>query len=246
MSDVNILICDEDSIWLESVEKYLNTYTKHNVVAGVQTFEKAIETLCDNRIDIILVNINMIVKNRTQLEKAYEILLNRNTKVIIISEYVDEELIKRTISLGISNYVMKSEVLNLPYNNNKALDYKSTMQIIIREYCVLKQKEELSVLTEAEMQVFELIMLDNSTTQISVKLFKTINTVKTQKRTILQKLGVNNVMELRAKYKLMVSFNEMMRNEMIAINGGESENNDEGINWNFKIMYYVNKWFRKR
>jgi len=75
------------------------------------------------------------------------------------------------------------------------------MRVLLHEYSRLKKEEQMSDLTVAEKEVFELLSVGYTKPEIEAKLFKTDNTVKSQVKRILQKLGVKSSKDAVVKVK---------------------------------------------
>ena len=67
--------------------------------------------------------------------------------------------------------------------------------MLIDDFNKLKKQEQLKDLTNAEKDLFELLEKGYSRSEIQEKLIKTENTIKTQIKNILKKLGVKNTKE---------------------------------------------------
>ncbi|MEN8907969.1 MAG: LuxR C-terminal-related transcriptional regulator, partial [Clostridiales bacterium] len=128
-------------------------------------------------------------KNYT-LSIIYNILQLYNVKIILINSTNDKELIKNAFSIGITYFMLKNNYTEFPkillQIHNKELPYFP----ILEDYKKLKRNEQLSLLSPAEKELFNLIEQGFSQSEIINILFKSENTIKSQKKKILRKLNV--------------------------------------------------------
>ncbi|MGG1220766.1 LuxR C-terminal-related transcriptional regulator [Priestia endophytica] len=72
----------------------------------------------------------------------------------------------------------------------------------VEEECkFLKEQLFLAQFNRAERQIFELAIDGNNSTQMANTLFRSKETVKRQRRSIMRKLGVSSIEEAVQKYK---------------------------------------------
>ena len=89
----------------------------------------------------------------------------------------------------------------MPKIIRRSLYGNSPLQIVLEDYIKLKREEQLKDLTPAEKEIYELIESGHSQSQIGDKLSKTENTLKSQVKKILKKLGVSSRKEAIIKVK---------------------------------------------
>ncbi len=146
-------------------------------------------------------DINLSENLKDGVAAALEIKEFSNAKIIMLTSYNDDELIKDSFEVGAVDYLLKEDYLDLPNTIRKTFNNRSSIQVILDDYARLKKDERLRELTTAEKEVFELMEQGLSHSQIAAKLSKTNNTLRTQVKNILKKLGAKNSKEAIKKIK---------------------------------------------
>lgn len=113
----------------------------------------------------------------------------------------DDEIITDSFTAGAVNYISKENYEEIPNAIRAAFHNDSPIEVLLGEYSKLKRNEQLKDLSSSEKQVFDLLEQGYSKARIESTLFKTANTVKSQVRQILRKLGVSNSKEAVFKVK---------------------------------------------
>jgi DNA-binding NarL/FixJ family response regulator len=132
------------------------------------------------------------------LEAAKKINVNYpSLKIIILSTYNDEHLIKKAFEANVQGYLLKTtdkeELTFCIYeimNGNKYFpDLKKAKSNFFKEHDdFLKQNN----LTKREFEILQLIKQAFTNQQISEKLFLSVYTVETHRKNIMQKLKLSS------------------------------------------------------
>ncbi|WP_051461022.1 response regulator transcription factor [Ruminiclostridium josui] len=171
------------------------------VKASANSKVEAVRLAADIKIDVIIMDINLSENLKDGVAAALEIKEFSNAKIIMLTSYNDDELIKDSFEVGAVDYLLKEDYLDLPNTIRKTFNNRSSIQVILDDYARLKKDERLRELTTAEKEVFELMEQGLSHSQIAAKLSKTNNTLRTQVKNILKKLGAKNSKEAIKKIK---------------------------------------------
>ena len=100
---MRILILDDDWELLEVTAKML-AQAEHEVDCS-SSAEKAVEMVAQKTYDFILVDYKMPDNDGVWFMKNAE--LPRNTKVLLVTAFVNRDVIKKMFALGASGYVIK-------------------------------------------------------------------------------------------------------------------------------------------
>ncbi|OGO78604.1 MAG: DNA-binding response regulator [Clostridiales bacterium GWB2_37_7] len=201
MDKIRVLIVDDDIIWAKLINSYLNKTDEMLVVGIASNKEEAIRIAQNIKTDIILMDINLTENQRDGIIAAIEIQQFSNSKIIMLTSLNDKELIKDSFTVGAVEFVSKENYTDLPKIIRRSLYGNSPLQIVLEDYIKLKREEQLKDLTPAEKEIYELIESGHSQSQIGDKLSKTENTLKSQVKKILKKLGVSSRKEAIIKVK---------------------------------------------
>ena len=138
--------------------------------------------------DIVLMDINLTENQLDGIEATQ--LIDRlkaiETKVIMLTSFREPEIIVESFRKGATNYISKSDYSNLVISIREAYQGKSTLHADIAE--VICTELRLSVLTPMERQVYQMRKQGLNNSQIAKKLTKSLNTIKSQIKSIRNKI----------------------------------------------------------
>ncbi|HEY0826704.1 MAG TPA: response regulator transcription factor [Bacilli bacterium] len=200
MEKIRVLLVEDDPIWRKSLAEYLSREDDILIVGAVETKDEAVQISRLVKIDIILMDINLTENRLDGIDAAIEINQIQKTKVIVLTGLNEEEIILNAFTAGVVNYVLKTEFRNIP-NIIRSTHNTNPIEFLIKDYARLKQEEHLKELTPAEREVFELVELGYTQTQMEQKLHKAESTLKNQINTILKKLNVQSRKEAVQKVR---------------------------------------------
>lgn len=201
MDKIQVMIVEDDPAWIKILNSFLSQEEDIFVKASANSKDEAVRLAAHIKIDVIIMDINLSENFKDGVVAALEIKEFSNAKIIMLTSYNDDELIKASFEVGAVDYLLKEDYLDLPNTIRKAFNNRSSIQVILDDYARLKKDERLRELTTAEKEVFELMEQGLSQSQIAAKLSKTNNTLCTQVKNILKKLGAKNSKEAVKKIK---------------------------------------------
>jgi two-component system response regulator FixJ len=130
------------------------------------------------------------------LELQYELLERRcSIPVIIITGHGDIQMAVQAIKAGAVDFIEKPfrhQVLLDNIQKAIKLDTQMRSERVLQTEC----QEKLALLTSRERQVFDLLVVGKSNKEIGYKLGISQKTVDFHRANILEKMGVNSVVEL--------------------------------------------------
>lgn len=201
----NILLVDDHKIMRDGIKAIITESDAYKVVAEASDGKEALDYLADNEVDIVVVDINMPNLDGVECTKAIK-NKNKQTKVLAMSMYVDEQHIVNMLKAGANGYISKDAgkqvLLDALEAINKGESYHGLeiTKAIMSEFS--KSKEEkmrenpLNFLTSRELDVLKLIVEEKSNYEIADALHISIRTVDAHRRNLLQKTGVKNAVGL--------------------------------------------------
>jgi DNA-binding NarL/FixJ family response regulator len=220
-SKLKILLIDDQSLFAESLRTSLNHYADDLIVTGIaHNGKEAIAMTVKYRPDVILMDIKMPemdgVEATREIKPKYP-----NVKIIILSTYNEDALVRSALSAGASGYLMKDISPTELIAAVRALD-SGIMQIspeIVRQLVqdryspasALSVEDKtraapksinensfkwLDSLTHREREIFTLLVLGYDNEQIAEKFDLSTQTVRNQVSTIYSKLDVKNRFEI--------------------------------------------------
>jgi len=203
MSKIRILIVDDHQILIEGLKSLLRDVEQFEVVDGAISAEEAIAKAKSLKPDVILMDIQMPIKNG--IEATKEILkTSANLKIIGLTSANESIYIKKMLEAGAYGYVLKNidkdeliMVIKKVFAGEKHLDPAVASQLInnFTEKSVAPTSL-IDTLTKREKEILVWIAQGLTDKEIADKVFLSSLTVITHRKNILSKLDLKNKAEL--------------------------------------------------
>jgi DNA-binding NarL/FixJ family response regulator len=189
MSELKILIIEDEPVIAENISMYLNN--ADFTVSGIAyDDEEALHQLRNNTPDAVILDINLDsaidgIQIAGYINKHFQL------PFLFLTSYSDKETLQRAKAVEPSGYIVK------PFNGQTLL---ASLEIAISNFANRSNyqvpdlhpdkinKHLLSPLTDREFKVLQLIYQGKTNNQIAEELFVTINTVKVHIRNTYLKL----------------------------------------------------------
>ena len=179
---------------LEAVIDKTDDFTVKESIA----IEKLTELLVDrSNFKIIIVEVNYPNHGNlsflTQIKARYPVI-----HIVLLSRSPSADLSKKLINSGIDAFLLKTgskyDLINALYKavNGKKYFSSDLIKTVLSENNCLQQPAEVN-LTPREAEILALLVNCKTNIQIAKELGLSENTVKTHRRKILEKFGVNNI-----------------------------------------------------
>ncbi|MEN6532904.1 MAG: response regulator transcription factor [Bryobacteraceae bacterium] len=202
-----ILLVDDHKIMRDGIKAILDHTNGEFVVVGeAENGMDAVQVAKRTNPDIILMDIGL--PGVSGIEATTEVLRHcPDTKVIILSMYDDEHSVISAIRSGARAFVLKkasdSDLLDALRTVAKGGSYLSP-QVSDRLLSRIKRGEtepkagtsQLEGLTPRELQVMRLVAEGRTSKEIATLLDLGLQTVRSYRKSMMKKLGVNNVASL--------------------------------------------------
>lgn len=173
-------------------------------VQQINVFRRASEVLTyltENQADLVISDLQMPEMNGLELTA---ILHEKYPEIRVLILTIDDEpyKIKQAVAAGASGYLLKDtdkaeleEAIQrlyrgLPYYSEKVL------KLITSEKSNNHPGNELAQLSNREIDVLKLIAQEYSTNEIAEKLFVSVNTIESHRKSLIKKLDAKNVVGL--------------------------------------------------
>jgi DNA-binding NarL/FixJ family response regulator len=206
LNKINIAIADDEMLIREGLNIILGSDEDINIVGLCENGEEALELCKKEKIDVMLLDINMPVCNgilATKLIKDH----CKNTKVIILTTFKDDEYIIDAIKFGSNGYMLKDtsydvilEGIKSVYKGNTVVHPEIAAKLVAsRDTTEDNSIENLKVkykITDRELEIITHIGLGLSNKEIAQSLFVAEGTVKNYLTEILSKLQLRDRTQL--------------------------------------------------
>lgn len=197
------LIVDDHPVFLDGMISILKNIEEIEILHSVSTAEDALEIIEHNEIEFVITDINLPNMSGTELTKKIKSSYPE-IPVLVLSMFIGRELVKEIILAEAEGYlskrINKTELF-------RAVDqivhggtyYANEITTVMMDLLTHKKKGRVHLkheLTNREREVLHLICQENSSKEIASKLFISITTVETHRRSMLQKTRAKSVIGL--------------------------------------------------
>lgn len=187
MERIRVMLVEDDPFWKRQLSEDLQLESDIDFICVTDTKEAAVKAAQEREIDVILMDINLTGNNLDGLQAAEMVnRLHNHCKVIMLTSMTEKEIILRSFQVGAVNYITKSSYKDIVRAIRDAHAERASIHADAAE--LLRTEIQLMSLTPMEREVFELRKEGLSKTQISDKLSKSVNTIKSQLRSMKNKL----------------------------------------------------------
>lgn len=196
---INVLIADDHPIFRQGLSITIEKNTNIKVVGEAENGAAAVELARSLRPDVIILDIDMPVKDG--IETARELkALGLSAKVVFLTMHKDNSILRSLRSLGVKGYVLKDSALNEIGNCIIRVAAGNTylspaLNEMILENAEAPERTEITpligTLSQAERNVLKLVTESKTSREIAEALFVTVRTVETHRYNICTKLELN-------------------------------------------------------
>ncbi len=192
---IRLVIVDDHSIVREGLCSILNAEPDFQVVGEASNGEEALRVVERTRPDVVLLDLKM--PGAPGADVCRDITAKRpETAVIILTAFLDSDMIYRCIQAGAKGYVVKDveradlkRKIRAAARGEGVLDEKAASPVLER----LRKGTAAPVqLTEREVTILRLIAEGLTNKEIGAQLYLSEATVKDQLRKVMDKFGVEH------------------------------------------------------
>jgi DNA-binding NarL/FixJ family response regulator len=193
MSELRVLIVEDEPIIAENISMYLNN--NDFTVSGIAyDDQEAKEQLANNTPDAVILDINLD-SEQDGIAIAKHINANYQLPFLFLTSYSDKETLQRAKLVEPNGYIVK------PFNEQTLL---ATLEIAISNHANRQNRQIpeliiekinrylLSPISEREFEVMQMIYQGKTNNQIANDLFVTVNTIKVHLKNAYLKLDVSS------------------------------------------------------
>lgn len=196
---VKVFIIDDHPMVVAGLNSLLGRLENIEVAGAVSNAFDAIPFLKKNKIEVVLLDINLPDISGIDLCKKIHKEFP-DIKILGISTFSERSYISRMIENGASGYLIKSasadEIAEAIDTVLKGKIYLSVSMEHIAKPLSIMPSDNLPALTKREKEILHLISEGLTNNQIAEKLFISPLTVDSHRKNLLTKLNVNNTASL--------------------------------------------------
>jgi DNA-binding NarL/FixJ family response regulator len=199
----SVLLVDDHKIMRDGIKAILCRGDEFRVVGEAENGPDAVQSVKRNHPDLVLMDIGLPGLNG--VETTVEILrFHPECKIVILSMYDDENSVVSAIRSGARAFILKKasdtdllEALRMVARGGAYLSPQVSDRLLTRiQKGDLESRaapSALEVLSPRELQVLRMVAEGKTSKEIAVLLDLREQTVRSYRKTMMKKLGVNNV-----------------------------------------------------
>lgn len=200
---IRILIADDHRVMRAGLRALLEDSPGLQVVGEAGDGEEALHLCAELSPEIVLLDIGLPgidgIETTRRLNRAFP-----EMKVLILTAYEDESLLREAISAGASGYIIKraaeGELIDAIQSVARGDLYihPAITRFLVKDLSptILSKKSSLDSLTARELEVMRYIIRGYTNRQIGEALNISVRTVEGHRASIFDKLGLKNRVEL--------------------------------------------------
>ncbi|MDP1843869.1 MAG: response regulator transcription factor [Sediminibacterium sp.] len=194
-----IIIADDHSFIRLGIIQILKDEYPTVEITEVGDGESLIKTVIQQDFDLVITDLEM--PGRSGLDALVQIkLIKPSLPVLVLSIYTEELYAVRVLKAGASGYMNKKaapdELINAIqriFLGRKYITPEIAERLLIN---ISTDKKPHELLTNRELEIFTLLAMGKTVTQIAETLFSAQSTISTHRFRIMEKLGLSNNSEL--------------------------------------------------
>lgn len=194
MNEISVYIADDHAIVVDGLTEILKAQPSLKIIGKAGDGEALIELMLNRRADVVIMDINMPKMNGIQctewIKKNYPA-----TKVIILTMFPEKTYVNQLIKAGADGCLLKSrgskDLLDAIERVMSSKSYFDNVNDFLEP-----NNHPVYNLSEREIEIIKLIVNGLTSGDIANKLFISEHTVKTHRKNIFKKMGVNSVSQL--------------------------------------------------
>jgi DNA-binding NarL/FixJ family response regulator len=199
----DILLVDDHRIVLDGIKAILKQHVEFRVLGEVSSGQEAIQFLKRTPVDLIVMDLKL--QGLTGVETTSEVLRYfTESKVVMLSGYQDEDSVVGSLKAGARAFVLKEagepdliDALRTVARGGTYLSAQVSDGLLRRlqngNLDSRTQGPVIEGLSPRELQVMRMVAEGKTSKEIAVLLDLGLQTVRSYRKTMMKKLGVNNV-----------------------------------------------------
>jgi len=212
---IRLVLAEDHHLVRQGIRALLEKTGDFQILAEAEDGYQAVEFFKQYKPDVILMDINMPKLNGIQACQQLT-ALDAKIRVIMLSMYSDETLVRQALLAGASGYVLKNSL-----TQELVLAIKSALRgetylspgvskVLLKNFreneAQIASRNPLSFLTARETEVMQLIAEGNTTKAIAAHLGLSDKTIEKHRTSLMSKLNISDiaaVVRMAVKYGLI-------------------------------------------
>ncbi len=192
---IRVHITDDHRMLVEGLETAINESGVAQVTDVSHTIAESRRACAAEQPDVLLLDINMPDGNG--IDFCAEIHVVRpSMKILMLTSYNEFTVVNRAITAGASGYILKNALSEEVVRGIESVMAGETFLSHEIDLLMKKCSNQPVWLTAREQELLRLIVDGYTNQEIADKMFLSIETIKTYRKNLIQKLGAKNSMVL--------------------------------------------------
>lgn len=188
---ISVIIIDDHPLVLNGFEFILHNQSDIQLLYTFTNAEEALRFLDTQKVDVVLVDINMPGMNGIDATLAVK-KIQPKTQIIAVSNISEVSIVQRMLDTGASGYLLKNVSASELIHAIHAVMKGNTILSAEIEPIMKQSESAVPKITQREHEVLRLMITGKTTPQIAEQMFISPLTVESHRRNLLQKFKVNN------------------------------------------------------
>lgn len=199
---IRIVLVDDHAVLRAGLTALLNAEADMTVVGEAGDGAASLPVVADRQPDVVLLDINM--PNMGGLDALGELRkVAPKSRVLILTMHDDQTYLRQALAQGAAGYVLKQAAdtelltaIRTVYHGGAFL-HPSHAQALLSPNPIAASgpsstSDDISILSERELEVLKLIALGHANKEIAEMLYLSVKTVETYKTRIMEKLNLTS------------------------------------------------------
>lgn len=199
---IHVLIADDHTMFVDGIESILSPETDISVAGRCYTGTDVIPFLHNNKVDIILLDVNLPGLSGIEVSKLITADFP-TVKILAISMFNEESIVSEILNNGAKGYILKNtgreELLKAikTISNGESYFSQEVTETIMKSLmnkrkASSKSSQFFPKLSRREREVLKLIAQEFTTQEIADSLYISLKTVESHRSSLLSKLNARN------------------------------------------------------
>ena len=195
-----IAIVDDHQLVAQGISRFFEAMEEVEVIGVYESPAEAIPRIKASKPDIILTDLDMPGMNGLEMVQQLR-KEGLNSKFVLLTMHLNQSVVKKVMEMKLDGYLPKNADQNDfqmcidAVLSGKTYYSQKAIEALVNNTKEIKNTglKKTQALTEREREILTLIAEGLSTKEIAEKLFIAVRTVETHRKSIMEKLSVNNV-----------------------------------------------------
>ena len=198
---IRVVIADDHTIVREGLKQLLCAAGDLEVVGEARDGHETLKIVRENDFDVLLLDLSMPGKGGMEIIKQVK-SEKPKLRILVLSMHAEHQYAVRAIKAGASGYLTKDTAsTQLASAIRKVAGGGAFISAEVAEQIALSAMPQAkgplhASLSDREYQVFQLLVLGKSVSDIAAQLNLSVKTISTHKARLMEKMGLANQIEL--------------------------------------------------